>query len=115
MTQAAILIDGGFFLQYLPRGRPDVNTADTAAVKDTLDQLANPRLKQINRMECAPHWRSLLYRLFYYDARPYPGKEHHPSSGKAINFDIVSGQQLSRCCYCRSRSDADPPRRRKSP
>ena len=86
MTKVAILIDGGFFLKRLHKIRPEVKMADSAAIKQTIYQLVNSHLQQINQVERAPNPRSLLYRVFYYDAGPYQGKEHRPVSGQAVNF-----------------------------
>ena len=86
MTKVAILIDGGFFLKRLRKIRPEVKMADSAAIKQTIHQLVNSHLQQINQVERAPNPRSLLYRVFYYDAGPYQGKEHRPVSGQAVNF-----------------------------
>ena len=86
MTKVAILIDGGFFLKRLRKVRPEVKMADTTAVKNAIHQLVNSHLQQINQVERVPNPRSLLYRVFYYDAYPYQGKAHKPVSGQAVKF-----------------------------
>lgn len=86
MTKVAILIDGAFFLKRLPKVRPEIDMANVAAIKDAIYQLVNSHLQQINNAEHVPNWRSLLYRVFYYDAYPYQGKEHYPISGQAVDF-----------------------------
>ncbi len=86
MTKVAILIDGGFFLKRLRKIRPAVKMADAVAIRQAIHQLVNSHLQQINQIERVPNARSLLYRVFYYDAYPYQGKEHRPVSGQAVNF-----------------------------
>ncbi|NGZ26383.1 MAG: NYN domain-containing protein [Magnetococcales bacterium] len=41
---------------------------------------------QINKIACAAHPFSLLYRCFYYNARPYVKKGHLPISHRAIDY-----------------------------
>ena len=84
--KVAILIDGSFFLKRLRKIRSEVKRADTAAVKQAIHQVVNSHLQQINQVERVPNLRSLLYRVFYYDAYPYQGKEHRPVSGQAVKF-----------------------------
>ena len=60
--------------------------ADAVAIRQAIHQLVNSHLQQINQIERVPNARSLLYRVFYYDAYPYQGKEHRPVSGQAVNF-----------------------------
>jgi len=86
LTKVAILIDGGFFLKRLRKGRPEVKMADTTAVKNAIHQLVNSHLQQINQVERVPNPRSLLYRVFYHDAYPSQGKAHKPVSGQAVKF-----------------------------
>ena len=86
MTKVAILIDGGFFLKRLRKIRPAVKMADAVAIRQAIHQLVNSHLQQINQIERVPNARALLYRVFYYDAYPYQGKEHRPVSGQAVNF-----------------------------
>lgn len=86
MTKVAILIDGGFFLKRLRKIRPAVKMADAVAIRQAIHQLVNSHLQQINQIERVPNARALLYRVFYYDACPYQGKEHRPVSGQAVNF-----------------------------
>jgi uncharacterized LabA/DUF88 family protein len=86
MSKVAILIDGGYFLKRLPtvfnRAKPD----DPKSVSRALRRLIASHLQSINRIENLPHERALLYRSFFYDAKPYLGKEHRPVSGKAIDY-----------------------------
>lgn len=86
MNQVAILIDGGYFLKRLPALRPEVDPSDPEAVCLSIKRLIAAHLSRINKIERAPHARSLLYRSFYYDARPYLDRGHLPISRRAIDY-----------------------------
>ncbi len=86
MTKAAILIDGGYFLKRLPVVRPDVETTNAKAVAESVGQLVNSHLRQLNEIQQAPNPVSLLHRSFYYDARPYEQKEHTAVGHLAIDY-----------------------------
>lgn len=86
MTKAAILIDGGYFLKRLPVVRPDVETTNAEAVAESVGQLVHSRLRQLNKIQQEPNPLSLLYRSFYYDARPYEKKEHTAVRHRAIDY-----------------------------
>ncbi|WP_211295377.1 NYN domain-containing protein [Meinhardsimonia xiamenensis] len=82
----AILIDGGYFLKRLPTVFKQADPADPESVAFALRRLIASHLKSHNRIEKLPHERALLYRSFFYDAKPYLGKEHRPVSGTAIDY-----------------------------
>ncbi len=86
MSQTAILIDGGYFLKRLPTVCPSVDSRDPEAVARAMRRLIGAHLWARNRIEKRPHDRALLYRSFYYDAKPYLKKEHLPISGKSIDY-----------------------------
>lgn len=86
MAKAAILIDGGYFLTRLPVVRPDVDTANAKAVADSVGQLVHSHLRQLNEALQMPNPASLLYRSFYYDARPYDQKGHTAVDKRAIDY-----------------------------
>lgn len=86
MIKCAILIDGGYFLKRLPAVRPDVDMADPDAVARSVWQLVRRHLDQLNDVWKAADSSQLLYRTFYYDARPYARKAHLPVSGTAIDY-----------------------------
>lgn len=86
MTRAAILIDGGYFLKRLPTVRRDVDTRDPIAVARAIDQLVRRHLAQLNEIAAAANAYSLLYRCFFYDARPYDKKAHLPVSHRGIDY-----------------------------
>ena len=78
MTKVAILIDGGYFLKRLSTVRHDVNAADAEATAKAVNQLVRGHLNQLNEVHHAPSPLKLLYRAFYYDARPYERKATRP-------------------------------------
>ncbi|MCV2867432.1 NYN domain-containing protein [Defluviimonas sp. WL0002] len=86
MSKVAILIDGGYFLKRLPTVFKSAKPGDPESVAWALRRLIAAHLKSRNRIEKLPHERALLYRSFFYDAKPYLGKEHRPVSGKSIDY-----------------------------
>ncbi|MEX2649869.1 MAG: NYN domain-containing protein [Alphaproteobacteria bacterium] len=86
MTRAAILIDGGYLLKRLPSVRPDLDATDPAVVAKAIGRLVETHLDRLNRVARLPHRMALLYRCFYYDAKPYLLKGHLPVSRRAIDF-----------------------------
>lgn len=86
MTKVAILIDGGYLLKRLPTVRPKIKHHDAKGVSSAIRQLAMSHLKRENKTTCAANANSLLYRVFYYDASPYDGKEHKPISNHSIDY-----------------------------
>ena len=86
MANAAILIDGGYLLKRLPAVRPDVDVSDADAVVQSVNQLVRHHLNQLNEVYRLPNAFELLYRTFYYDARPYTGKAHTPVGGRPIDY-----------------------------
>jgi len=86
LGKVAILIDGGFFLKRLPTVFPDVDKTDAKAVCRSIWTLVVSHLEQQNKVERLPHARSMLYRIFYYDALPYLEKAHKPISGLGFDY-----------------------------
>ncbi len=86
MTKTAILIDGGYFLKRLPVVRPDVDATDADAVARSVNQLVRGHLNQLNEVYQVPNALQLLYRTFYYDARPYDRKAHTPVGNRPIDY-----------------------------
>ena len=86
MIKAAILIDGGYLLKRLPFVRPDIDAADPDAVAHSVNQLVRGHLKQLNDVHQASNFLQLLYRTFYYDARPYERKAHTPVGQRPIDY-----------------------------
>ena len=86
MIKTAILIDGAYFLARLPTVQGEVDIANAAQVADAVHRLTNSHLRQLNNIYNVPNHSQLLYRTFYYDARPYQAKAHTPIGGKAIDY-----------------------------
>lgn len=86
MTRAAILIDGGYLLKRLPAVRRDVDAGDPAAVAGAVSQLVHGHLKRLNEVYRVPNPLRLLYRVFYYDARPYGSRGHTPVDQRPIDY-----------------------------
>lgn len=86
MVKAAILIDGGYFLKRLPVVRPDISASDPVAVTRAVRQLVHSHLRQLNEMCGAPDPVALMYRTFFYDARPYEHKAHTAVTRRAIDY-----------------------------
>lgn len=86
MAKVAILIDGGFFLKRLKVVRPQINRNNPDEVVNAVYQLTKSHLNNINKTYNAHDCFELLYRTFYYDAKPYQGKEHTPVGNRTIDF-----------------------------
>ena len=86
MTKVAILIDGGYLLKRLPAVRPDIEISNAESVAKSIEQLVKGHLDQLNKIHQAPHPFRLLYRCFYYDAKPYDQKAHKPVSKQAMDY-----------------------------
>lgn len=91
MNKVAILIDGGYFLKRLPSVRPDVDPTSAKAVANSIEQLIRRHLETLNKIHHVPDSLQLLYRSFYYDAKPYDQKAHLPISKQSIDY-AKSGQ-----------------------
>jgi uncharacterized LabA/DUF88 family protein len=85
MIKAAILIDRGFSSSGCGV-RQDVDASEPEAVARMIGQLVRSHLEQLNATAGASSPWALLYRSFYYDARPYTKKGHKPVSGRAIDY-----------------------------
>ncbi|WP_025731715.1 NYN domain-containing protein [Carnimonas nigrificans] len=76
----AILVDAGFFVKRFrhiePNNAYNGSRAAECLFRWAILHLSNPG----NRA------RRDLYRIFVYDCPPYSGKQHHPITGKAIDF-----------------------------
>lgn len=95
MRRIAILIDGGFFIKRLSRldkgygELPQGNQQLRAGyVADGVYDLCRQHIQRLIRDDGADGeaWLDHVYRLFYYDARPFAGILTHPVSGKQIDF-----------------------------
>lgn len=90
MVKVAILIDGGYFLKRLPRVRPGVNSQDVDEVAESVKMLVASHLSQVNKVYNVANYWQLLYRTFYYDARPYTRREHTPIGQRSIDYARTS-------------------------
>ncbi len=81
----AILIDGGYFLKRLPRLVQPRRCDTPAHIVGCLRWMCFKHVEQLTGCSKA-EWKRHLYRIFYYDARPYDGKAHHPISNHPIDF-----------------------------
>ena len=95
VAKAAVLVDGGYFLKRLPVVRPDIPMTDPSAVGESVRQLVRSHLRQLNEVHAAPNSLQLLYRTFFYDARPYARKAHTAVGHRAIDY-AKSDQALFR-------------------
>lgn len=90
MSKVAILIDAGFLLKRLPSVCPSVDHNNALDVANAISRLVTGHLKKQNNVQGAHNERSLLYRVFYYDAKPYMNKGHFPVSKKSIDYGKTS-------------------------
>ena len=81
----AILIDGGYFLKRLPRLVKPRRCDTPAHIVGCLRWMCFKHVEQLTGCSKA-EWKQHLYRIFYYDARPYDGKAHHPVTNQPIDF-----------------------------
>lgn len=86
MTKAAIFIDGGFLLSRLSVVQPGMDRRDVDAVCGATDRLVETHLKTLHKHYHAKSPSELLYRIFYYDARPFAQKSQLPVSRRPIDF-----------------------------
>ena len=74
-------------MRRLPAVRPDINSNDPQSVARAVKQLVQSHLDQLNKVYNVKNPFELLYRTFYYDARPYDQKAHTPVGNCAIDYD----------------------------
>ena len=85
MHKVSIHIDGGYFLKRLPDVRPELNNTPEQVAK-ALDYLVSGHLKKLNETYGQTNQYALLYRVFYYDARPFANAQTYPISNKRIDY-----------------------------
>lgn len=81
----AILIDGGFFLKRLPKLVTPARCATPERIAGCIRHLCQNHVKALTGSD-HDNWSRHIYRIFYYDARPYDGKSHHPIDNRPIDF-----------------------------
>ena len=85
--KAAILIDGGFFIKRYRfiKGFEKTDSAETMA--KNLVSYCFKHIQRINNYRNRYNLPSTeLYRIFYYDAKPFEGDSQNPITGKAFSF-----------------------------
>lgn len=86
MRRVAVLIDGGFLLKRLPHFVGASKIRDPQSVALTIENIVSDHLENINKEQMVKNHMSLLYRTYYYDARPYANSAHRPISRKPIDY-----------------------------
>jgi len=98
--KVAFLIDGGFFLKRFHALFPGVDRHDADKVVQRIKSLIENHLDYFNKVQNRPNPWSLLYRSFYYDARPYEKQGQYPISRRPINYarspDAIFRRELFR-------------------
>jgi uncharacterized LabA/DUF88 family protein len=97
IRKIAVLIDG-FFLKRL-KSWPSVDRTRPAAIADAARWLCERHVqKLIGERASATRsiWLDHVYRLFYYDARPFDGAPHHPLKNRQIDFSNTPEAKLRR-------------------
>ncbi len=75
--EIAILVDGGFFLRRA-EGMGLINrNGDVETVAALLRRMCRRHVQMLTG-DTDRNWHRHVYRIFYYDARPYDGVAHHP-------------------------------------
>jgi uncharacterized LabA/DUF88 family protein len=90
IRRIAVLIDGGFFLKRLHKLVEPHCCSTPRQVADLARHLCKRHVQRITRCGGLPGrkiiWLDHVYRLFYYDAAPYDGVNHHPVLNRQIEF-----------------------------
>lgn len=85
MHKVSIHIDGGYFLKRLGNVRPDLNDS-AESVAAALEQTVGGHLQKLNETYKEQNQYALLYRVFYYDAKPFGNAQRYPVSGARLDF-----------------------------
>lgn len=89
IRRVAILIDGGFFEKRLPKLVPEENANTPDAIAKSAKFLCKRHIQILTGEPFSSpksKWLDHVVRLFYFDARPFSGKTHHPLTGQHIDF-----------------------------
>lgn len=89
IRRIAVLIDGAFFIKRLAKLVPPYHCDTAAAVANTARLLCKRHVQKLagEPFSAKPsHWLDHVYRLFYYDARPFDQIAHHPILNQQIQF-----------------------------
>jgi len=89
IRRIAVLIDGGFFIKRLSKLVAAQHCKTAASVANSARLLCKRHVQRlINEPFTAnrSRWLDHVYRLFYYDARPFDEIAHHPILNQQIQF-----------------------------
>lgn len=85
--KTAILIDGGFFLKRYKHIKGFEKTDNPELVAKNLVSYCFRHIQKINKYRSRYGLPPTeLYRIFYYDAKPFDGDSKKPISGKSLSF-----------------------------
>ena len=93
----------GFYLSVCP----SVDHKNARAVANAISHLVTGHLKDQNKIYGEATERTLLYRVFYYDARPYMGKAQQPVSKLPIDYAKTDQAQFRMELFDELRQRAD--------
>jgi len=85
VRRIAVLIDGGFFIKRLKKLVPPKYCTDAAAIANSARILCRRHVVRLTGIR--DYWLDHVYRLFYYDAKPFQEIAHHPILNHQIHFD----------------------------
>jgi len=86
LSKVAMLIDGGYFLKRFKTLYPDVDRRNACEVAKQIKRLIGNHLNYLNKVQNRKNCWSLLYRSFYYDARPYENQAAYPVTKKPLDY-----------------------------
>ena len=89
IRRIAIFIDGAFFLKRLPRIVESKFRSSPEAIAETARILCKRHVQRLigeDTRSRESRWLDHVYRIFYYDAKPFDGVSHHPLLNKRIEF-----------------------------
>ncbi len=89
IRKISVLVDGGFFYKRI-KDWPTIDREDPKAVADTLRYLCKRHVQVLTgeaNNAGGGRWLDHVYRLFYYDAKPYDGAPHHPFLNRQVKFN----------------------------
>lgn len=97
IRRIAILIDAGFFLKRL-KDWPEIDRKDPAAVAEAIRHLCQAHVENLTGPvgDAPKGWLDHVYRLFFYDAVPYAGQQHHPLKNHQIKFEHTDEAKFRR-------------------
>ncbi len=89
IRRIAVLVDGGFFIKRLSRLVAPQFCNSAASVAESARMLCKRHVQKLigERWDIAhSRWLDHVYRLFYYDAKPFDEVAHHPILNQQIQF-----------------------------